>query len=75
MGPAVLPSGQFGAVNIPLKEVIKFVIKVCDEAIAGAPGLRLFRTKHGPRRTEARTAQTVRTEIYSLSNLCKIVTW
>jgi uncharacterized protein (TIGR03435 family) len=34
---SVLPSGQFRAINIPLKEVIKFAYSVRDEAIAGAP--------------------------------------
>ena len=33
----ILPSGQFRAVNIPLKEVIKFAFKVREEAIVGAP--------------------------------------
>ena len=33
----ILPSGQFRAVNIPLKEVIKFAFKVREEAIIGAP--------------------------------------
>jgi bla regulator protein BlaR1 len=35
---SILPSGQFRAVNIPLKEVIKFAFDVRDEAIIGAPG-------------------------------------
>ena len=33
----ILPSGQFRAVNIPLKEVIEFAFNVRDEAIVGAP--------------------------------------
>jgi uncharacterized protein (TIGR03435 family) len=33
----ILPSGQFRAVNIPLKEIIKFAFHVRDEAIVGAP--------------------------------------
>lgn len=35
---SILPSGQFRAVNIPLREVIKFAFDVRDEAIVGAPG-------------------------------------
>ena len=34
---SILPSGQFRAINIPLKEVIKFAYSVRDEAIVGAP--------------------------------------
>ena len=34
---AILPGGQFRAVNIPLKEIIKFAFNVRDEAIVGAP--------------------------------------
>jgi uncharacterized protein (TIGR03435 family) len=35
---SILPSGQFRAINIPLKEIIKFAFNVRDEAIIGAPG-------------------------------------
>jgi uncharacterized protein (TIGR03435 family) len=34
---SILPSGQFRAINIPLKEVLKFAYGVRDEAITGAP--------------------------------------
>jgi uncharacterized protein (TIGR03435 family) len=34
----ILPSGQFRAVNIPIKELIKFAYNVRDENIIGAPG-------------------------------------
>jgi uncharacterized protein (TIGR03435 family) len=34
---SILPSGQFRAINIPLKEVIKFAYSVRNEAITGAP--------------------------------------
>lgn len=34
----ILPSGQFRAVNIPLREIIKFAFDLRDEAIVGAPG-------------------------------------
>src|SRR5580693_4601823 len=34
---SILPSGQFRAINIPLREVIKFAYSVRDEAITGAP--------------------------------------
>ena len=34
---SILPSGQFRAVNIPVKEVIKFAFGVRNEAIVGAP--------------------------------------
>jgi uncharacterized protein (TIGR03435 family) len=34
---SILPSGQFRAINIPLKELIKFAYKVRNEAIVGAP--------------------------------------
>lgn len=34
---SILPSGQFRAINIPLKEVIKFAFGVRGEAIVGAP--------------------------------------
>ena len=34
---SILPSGQFRAINIPLKEVIKFAFNVREEAIVGAP--------------------------------------
>jgi uncharacterized protein (TIGR03435 family) len=33
----ILPSGQFRAINIPLKEIIKFAYNVRDEAFVGAP--------------------------------------
>jgi uncharacterized protein (TIGR03435 family) len=35
---SILPSGQFRAINIPLKEIIKFAFNMRDEAIIGAPG-------------------------------------
>lgn len=35
---SILPSGQFRAIHIPLKEIIKFAFNVRDEAIVGAPG-------------------------------------
>src|SRR5579863_6732188 len=34
---SILPSGQFRAINIPLREVIKFAYTVRNEAIVGAP--------------------------------------
>ena len=33
----ILPSGQFRATNIPLKEILKFAYNLRDEAIVGAP--------------------------------------
>jgi len=33
----ILPSGQFRAINIPVKEIIKFAYNLRDEAIVGAP--------------------------------------
>jgi uncharacterized protein (TIGR03435 family) len=35
---SILPSGQFRAINIPLKEIIKFGFNIRDEAVIGAPG-------------------------------------
>jgi len=35
---SILPSGQFRAVNIPMKEILKFAFNLRDEAIIGAPG-------------------------------------
>ena len=34
---SILPSGQFRAINIPLKEIVKFGYSLRDEAIVGAP--------------------------------------
>jgi uncharacterized protein (TIGR03435 family) len=34
----ILPSGQFRAINIPVKEIVKFAYNLRDEALAGAPG-------------------------------------
>jgi uncharacterized protein (TIGR03435 family) len=34
---SILPSGQFRAINIPLREVIKFAYTLRNEAIVGAP--------------------------------------
>jgi uncharacterized protein (TIGR03435 family) len=34
---SILPSGQFRAINIPLKEILKFAYSVRNEAIVGAP--------------------------------------
>ena len=35
---SILPSGQFRAINIPLKEILKFAYGLRNEAIMGAPG-------------------------------------
>ena len=34
---SILPGGQFRAINIPVKEVIKFAFGVREETIVGAP--------------------------------------
>src|SRR5262249_47376876 len=34
---SILPGGQFRAINMPLKEIIKFAFGIRDEAIIGAP--------------------------------------
>jgi uncharacterized protein (TIGR03435 family) len=33
----ILPSGQFRAINIPVREIVKFAYNVRDEAVVGAP--------------------------------------